>query len=407
MRILVVSQYFWPENFRINDLASDLVRRGHEVTVLTGQPNYPSGIILKDFRANPQEYDLYNGIRIVRVPLLPRGTGSFRLFVNYLSFFVTGSTLGLWKLRKMRFDVIFSPQLSPVTAMLPAVVIRKLRGLPFVMWVLDLWPDTLAALGTVRSPYALALIGRLVGFIYHRCDHIFVQSQGFVPNVLKYTRRPVVIEHLPNWSEEMPFPDSVERAPEVEPQQGGFTIMFAGNIGESQDFPAIIEAATQLRDVPGLRWLIVGDGRMSGWVDEEIARRRLINFRMMGRFPVERMPSFYKHADALLVSLQPQPIFAMTIPGKVQSYLAAGKPVLAMLDGEGANVIRDSGAGIACGSGEVADLVAAVSQMMTMSQDERDSMGRAGYEYSRLAFDRETLIGRIEACLERISKHAV
>lgn len=407
MRILIVSQYFWPENFRINDLAEELVRRGHEVTVLTGQPNYPGGTIFDAFRAEPAAFACYKGVRIVRVPLVPRGSGSVRLLLNYLSFAVSACTIGLWKLRNVDFDVIFSPQLSPVTAMLPAVLLRKRRRRPFLMWVLDLWPDTLEALGTVKSRRSLALIGRLVGFIYHRCDHIFVQSQGFVPNVLKYTRRPVAVEFLPNWSEEMPEMGQITPAPEVKVRQGSFSVMFAGNIGESQDFPTILDAADRLRDVSGLRWLIVGDGRMIAWVESEVARRGLSNVELLGRFPVERMPSFYKHADAMLVSLKAEPIFAMTIPGKIQSYLAAGKPVLAMLDGEGADVVRKSGAGIACPSGDARALSAAVVRMMAMTSKERGALGQAALAYSKTEFDRDRLISRIEARLQTAVTPAV
>ena len=399
MHVLIVSQYFWPEEFRINDLATELVRRGHEVTVLTGVPNYPKGQLFAAYRTTPADFAQYNGVRIVRVPLVPRGQGALRLALNYLSFVVTGCTLGVWKLRKVDFDVIFSPQLSPVTAMIPAVLLRAVRRRKFVMWVLDLWPDTLQALGIVKSRRVLGWIGRLVGFIYHRTDKLYVQSRGFIPNVLKYTKRPVNTEFLPNWSEEIRDLDTVMAAPQVPARPDSFNVMFAGAIGEAQDFPTILDAAERLRDEPRLRWLIVGDGRVSDWVAAEAARRGLTNFIMLGRYPVDDMPAFYKHAQVMLVSLKADPIFAMTIPGKVQSYLAAGKPVIAMLDGEGAKVIADSGAGISVASSDVDGLVSAVRSMMALDAAALSDLGLAAKRYSDTVFDRAMLIDRIEAQL--------
>ncbi|QJB70814.1 glycosyltransferase family 4 protein [Parasphingorhabdus halotolerans] len=396
MHVLVVTQYFWPETFRINDLVSELVNRGHEVTVLTGQPNYPAGKIFQDYRDDPAAFSSYAGAKVIRVPLISRGKGSLRLLLNYASFAISGCTIGVWKIRRVKFDVIFSPQLSPITAMLPAVLIRQVRKRKFAMWVLDLWPDTLKALGIIKSSRLLNMVGRLVGFVYHRTDKLYVQSEGFIPNVLEHTKKPVELEFLPNWSEDIPELNSVEPSPEVTAVPKSFDIMFAGAVGEAQDFPAILEAAEQLKDVPQLRWLIVGDGRVSDWVAEEINRRGLTNIIMLGRHPVETMPSFYKHADVMLVSLKAEPIFASTIPGKIQSYLAAGKPIIAMLDGEGAKVIKSSGAGISVPASNASELAATIRTMMSMEQSELRAMGKASKEYSNKVFDRKKIIDRIE-----------
>jgi colanic acid biosynthesis glycosyl transferase WcaI len=403
LHILIVSQYFWPEEFRINDLAAELVARGHKVTVLTGKPNYPKGRIFPDYASNPAAFDSYKGVEIVRVPLIPRRTGPLWLMLNYLSFVITGCTIGVWKLRKVDFDVIFSPQLSPITAMLPSVLLRNLRNRKFVMWVLDLWPDTLRALGVVKSPRILGWVGLLVRFIYHRTDKIFVQSQGLIPNVLKYTAKPVDVEFLPNWSEEMPNLTTVKATRHVPTKANSFNIMFAGAIGESQDFPTVLNAAEQLRNDTRLRWLIVGDGRVSDWVEKEVARRKIPNFVMLGRHPVDAMPSFYKHADAMLVILRDDPIFEMTIPGKVQSYLAAGKPVIAVLNGEGANVIAASGAGISIAPGDADGLVAAIRSFMAMERPSLELLGERGKTYSNREFGRAMLIDRIENTLKTLA----
>lgn len=400
MRVLIVSQYFWPENFRVNDLAREVIARGHDVTVLTGQPNYPDGAIFPDFRKNPSAFATFEGAQIFRVPLTPRGSGSFQLVLNYLSFVLTAATLGLWKLRGRRFDAIFVFQTSPITAALPAVILRRLKRAPLLMWVLDLWPDTLAAIGVVKSRRLLAVVGVLVRFIYRRCDRILVQSEAFYDNVRTYAGSTDRIRYFPGWAEPV-FADGTDRAepaPELAPHTGHFNVLFAGNIGHAQDFPAILDAAEALREERHLRWVVVGDGRAAPMLRQEIARRGLgEQVVMLGRYPLARMPSFFGGADALLVSLRDEPIWSMTIPGKIQSYLAAGKPLLGMLNGEGARVIVQSGAGLASPAGQGRALAENVRAMMAMSTEQRAAMGQSGQHYCRREFDRATLLDAFEA----------
>ncbi len=353
MRILVVSQYFWPENFRINDLVAEWVSRGHSVTVLTGLPNYPDGRVFDDFRADAGRFSEYAGAPVIRVPMLPRGEGGLQLALNYASFALSACVVGAWRLRGRKFDVIFVFEPSPVTVGLPAVLQRRLKRTPLAFWVLDQWPETLVAVGAVRSPWVLSAVGRLVSFIYRRCDLLLAQSRSFIPQIRRYAGPRPRVEYFPSWSDSTPAAGHADPAPEVPPLPGVFTVLFAGNIGDAQDFPAILDAAERLKDRPDIRWVVVGDGRRAEWVAAEAQRRGLKDrFLLLGRFPLERMPSFFGSADALLVSLRPDPIFAMTIPGKVQSYLAAGRPLLGMLDGEGAELIERGGAGLVCRAGD-------------------------------------------------------
>jgi len=401
--ILVVSQYFWPENFRINDLAADFVRRGHKVTVLTGWPNYPDGQFFRDFQENPARFDEYKGVTVVRVPILPRGQGGVRLMLNYISFALSASLLGPWRLRQKKFDNIIAYEPSPITVGVPAVVMRAVKCAPLSLWVLDLWPETLEAIGVVRSKVMLKLVGCLVSLIYQGCDLILAQSKSFIPQIAKYAGSRKRIEYFPSWAESVFAMHDVEFAPEILLKPGCFSIMFAGNIGESQDFPAILAAAEQLKVYSYIRWLIVGDGRMSGWVSEEIKKRGLESYvLMLGRYPVERMPSFFKHADALLLSLKDEPIFAMTIPGKLQSYLAAGIPVLAMLNGEGSDVIQNAKAGFACPAGDHNALAKAVLRLSAMSIEERKVMGMRGTVLSETDFSRDKLIDQLEGWLQEL-----
>ncbi|AOS81348.1 MULTISPECIES: glycosyltransferase family 4 protein [Hydrogenophaga] len=397
MRILVVSQYFWPENFRINDLVQEWTARGHAVTVLTGKPNYPAGTVFPAYREQPEQFSSYHGARIVRAPMLARAQGSLRLMLNYLSYVVGASLAGPWRLRGEAFDAIFVFEPSPITVGLPAILMGRLKRAPVVFWVLDLWPETLAAIGVVRSPRLLGGVGRLVSFIYNRCTLVLGQSQGFKASIAKYCKDNSKIRYFPSWSEQVFAASDATPAPEVLPKPGVFNVLFAGNIGEAQDLPAVLEAATRLKDNPAIRWLIVGDGRKSDWLQEEVRRRGLQErVLLLGRHPVERMPSFYAQADALLVSLKKDPVFSLTIPGKVQSYLQSGIPLLGMLDGEGAQVIRAAQAGLVSEAGDAAGLANAVLAMAAMTPETRRAMGQRGRVYAAQEFDRDTLMDRLE-----------
>ena len=400
MRILIVSQYFWPENFRINDLVQELVQRGHSVKVLTGIPNYPAGRVFDAYRQNPKAFGHYSGARVWRVPMLVRGYGAARLFLNYLSFVIGACLCGPWRLRGQQADVIFVFEPSPVTVGLPAVLLGQIKHAPVVFWALDLWPETLAAIGVVRSPRVLGWVGYLVKFIYERCTLVLGQSRGFLGSIAKYCSDTQKIRYFPSWAEEVFDEPDLVPAPEVPVLEGVFNVLFAGNIGEAQDLPAVLDAAESLKHNAAIRWLIVGDGRKSDWLQEEVERRGLQGrVLLLGRFPVERMPSFYAHADALLVSLKKDPVFSMTIPGKVQSYLMAGVPLVGMLDGEGAKVISEANAGLVCPAGDAGGLAAAVLELAAMRVDQRHQLGANGRAFAQEEFGRNLLMDRLEGLL--------
>jgi colanic acid biosynthesis glycosyl transferase WcaI len=405
LKILIFSQYFWPETFRVNDFASELIARGHQITIFTGKPNYPDGRIFPEFRADPEAYATFEGAPVHRVPIIPRGRRSLQLVANYASFVITGLIGAWWKLRRQRFDAIFVFETSPITSALPAVWLKKRLRAPVLMWVLDLWPETLSAIGVVTKPKLLALVGEIVRHIYRRCDRILVQSRAFTDNVRRYAGDIEKVRYFPGWAETVfTLGTSAEPAPELAPYQDDFKILFAGNIGEAQDFPAIIAAADLLREESELRWLIVGDGRAAEDARAEVNRRKLEDkIVFLGRFPLERMPSFFTAADALLVSLKDQPIWGMTIPAKVQSYLAAGRPLLGMLSGEGARVIGEAQAGLAGPAGDPAALAVNVRSLMRLTAEERALLGRNGQAYCRQEFDRATLVDRFEDWVRELS----
>jgi glycosyltransferase involved in cell wall biosynthesis len=399
LRILVVTQYFWPENMRINDLVRDFSEKGHEVTVLTGWPNYPEGEVFSEYKANPDVFKNYFGARVVRVPLVSRGKRSITLILNYFSFFLSASTLGAFKLRNDKFDAIFVYAVSPIMAAVPAVIIGRIKRIPVFIWVLDLWPETLRAVGVLRNPSLLALVGRAVSWIYNRADYLLLQSKGFSSNVKQYCTREIAPERLvyfPSWAE-----DEFSEAPPqssnlLERDDSTFTIVFAGNLGEAQDLPAVLDAAQSLKDSVSVRWVIVGDGRMSKWLGEQVESRGLNNVLLLGRHPLSAMPGIFACADALLVSLKTNDVFEKTVPGKVQAYLASSKPVLGMINGEAARIIDESGCGFSCPSGDAQELARITLRLATTDSAQRESMGEAGRSYYLGHFSKTTLLGRLE-----------
>ena len=400
MRILIISQYFWPENFRINDLAIELATRGHAVTVLSGLPNYPDGKIFDAYKKHPSNFNNYKNVNIIRVPLFPRGSGKLRLLFNYLSFTINAIIFGVWKLRKNSFDVIFVNQLSPVTVGLVGAFFAGLKKAPMVMWVLDLWPDTLQAIGIIRSPKILRLIEKLVSIIYKNCDLILSQSKSFIPLIKKNSHPNENIEYIPSWAEELFKNKTLNNVFKIPHKKNSFNIVFAGNIGEAQDFPCILNAAEILKNNTRIRWVIIGDGRMKDWVKKEIISRELNNnVILLGNFPLDYMPSFYQQADALLVTLQDKPIFAMTIPGKLQSYLASGKPVLAALNSEGAELIKEGRAGMVSNSGDPEGLAQIALALSKSNSYELLEFGECSRRVSDTLFQRDVVINKIEKLL--------
>jgi glycosyltransferase involved in cell wall biosynthesis len=398
LKILVVSQYFWPENFRINDLVEELVKRGHEVTVLTGLPNYPEGTIFEEFRLHPQNYMVYKEAKVIRVPLIPRRSSSIMLVLNYLTFFISATILGAWKLRKDSFDSVFAYGASPIMSTIPALVIGRMKRAPVSIWILDLWPETLKAVGVVHSDWILVLVGKVVSWIYNRADYLLLQSKAFTDNVQKYCTRSVATERLvyfPSWAEDSfsILPDM--RSDLIAQDPNSFTILFAGNLGESQGLPSVIDSAESLRDRQAIRWVFVGGGRMSEWLQRQVTERKLNNVYLLGRHPLEAMPALFATADALLVSLQANEAFEKTIPGKVQAYMASGKPILAMLDGEAVRVIDEANAGLTCRAGDVQAFTKIVEQMALMTRSQREHMGAQGKQYAKRNFDKELIISNL------------
>ncbi|MDP2170206.1 MAG: glycosyltransferase family 4 protein [Rhodocyclaceae bacterium] len=406
MNILVFSQYFWPENFRINELVAALARRA-SVTVLTGKPNYPEGTIFPGYSAAGVQREDRAGVEIIRIPLIPRGRGSpFRLALNYLSFAISGYLVSPLVLRGRSFDVVLVYAPSPLLQALPAIFVSWLKGVPLVVWVQDLWPESLEATGSLRNQYLLWIIKKAVGFIYRHADSILVQSPAFFGPVARQGAEIGKIKYFPNHAEAV-FNSQAKTsicaealASEIGPF---FSIVFAGNVGIAQSLETIVEAAERLRLNDSIRFVIIGSGSQKAWLATEVRKRQLMNIRLVDRLPPSDLPVVFSAASALLVTLRDQPIFAYTVPSKLQTYLAAGKPIIAALNGEGARVVTEAAAGISCLAGDSVALADAVLYLSRLSSQDRERMGYNGRQYAKSNYDLEMLTAQLVDHFEHLT----
>jgi glycosyltransferase involved in cell wall biosynthesis len=403
--VLVVTQYFWPENFRVNDLVEGLTERGLRVTVLTGLPNYPQGSFFRGYGIlkGPYTESFKNNVRIVRIPIIPRGTKKgLQLFLNYLSFVVVGCFFVIFRCRE-KYHSIFVYEVSPITVVIPALVLRWLKRIPVVFWVTDLWPESLRATRIVTSKLILQAVALMVRVLYKFCDHILVSGKGFINRVNALGVSFDKIEYFPQWAESffsknVHIDDGIIAKKEF-PQ--GFCILFAGNIGTAQSFETLLEAAKKLKTHPNIHWVILGDGQQRNWVANAVKEHGLDNvFHLLGSRSFESMPTYYSMADVLLVSLRPDPVFAITVPGKLQTYMASNKPIIGSLDGEGADLIRAAQCGICAPAGDAEQLAQAVIKLYEMSPNERELMGHNGRKYFEEHFEREKAIDRLKTLLQ-------
>lgn len=376
MRVLILSQYFWPESFLINDVVDSLRNEGCEVSVLTGQPNYPDGYIFPGYSAWGFGTDQHaTGYHIHRVPIVTRGKGRWRRALNYASFVFSASLLGPFLTRGRQFDIVLVYGVSPILQGLPGIIYRQLKGAALVVWVQDLWPDALESTGYVTNAGTLGAVRHLTRFIYHKSDLLLAQSRGFVDR-LRELAGPTHISFHPN-----PGQDAAMQGNEAILQLGtGFNVVFAGNLGTAQALETILQAAELIRNAD-INLVLIGTGSRSKWLQDQISLRNISNVALAGRFPREAMPGILAQASALLVTLNRSDSLALTIPSKIPSYLAAGRPIVASLDGEATAIIKESGAGYAVPAEDAVALAQAIEAMWALTPSEREAMGHAGRRY--------------------------
>lgn len=403
MKILIVSQYFHPEVFRINQLALALQDQGHRVVVLTGQPNYPSGRFFPGYGFFHPVRETYDGIEVLRVPIFPRGSGrAWQLVLNYISFVVFATLIGLPRLWGRRFDVCVSWCSSPITGAIPAAFYRFFTRTPVAIWVQDLWPETFFAVTKSRNRILRQMLSRTVRWIYGHVDQIWIQSTAYQDSVRAHGGRPEQIEFVPNWAEDFYDCDRwSDLQTDAIPEK---SLVFAGNLGRAQGLETLLAAAElTLESVPDVHWIFVGDGTLRDWLAAEIEDRQLQSrVRILPRRNADEMPKIMKPAAALLVTLANDPVYARTIPSKVQSCLASGRPIIASLFGEPAKVIERADAGLVCAPEDASALAKLIKDFFSLSEKDRERFGRNGHAYYRAHFTQRNVIDKIVALLERM-----
>lgn len=394
MRILIITQYFWPESFKINDLALGLKERGHEVSVLTAIPNYPKGVFDENYSFWKNNDEEWNGIKIYRSKIFSRGKGSIRLMLNYISFVIFCSIKVLFI--KEKFDKIFVYEPSPVTVGLPAIVASRKMKVPYYFWVQDLWPESLSAAGGIKNKYILSFFNKITKVIYKNAEKILVQSKGFENYIIKQGDFSEKLIYYPNSAEKLYKP--VESTDHYLSQlPSGFKLIFAGNLGEAQGIDTLIEAARIVKDFGiEVNWVFLGDGRQKNYYLNEVKNKGLADiFFFLGAFAADEMPHFFSCADALIVSLKKNKIFALTIPSKLQSYLACGKPILASLEGEGAKVVEESKTGFVSPPEDSKLFAENVIKFYNLSSESKSEMRENALDYFKKEFEREMLIDKL------------
>lgn len=403
MKVLVVSQYFWPESFIINDLVKNLSAQGHVVKVLTGKPNYPDGVVFDGYSASGYQEENYgSSVSVCRAPLRPRGSsGAKNLLINYASYIVNGLKFYPNAVKGENFDVIFVFAPSPITSVIPAIYLKwKLRS-HLTVWVQDLWPESLSATGFIKNKLALRVVGWLVKGIYTIVDTLLIPSMAFREPIARYAN-PDKVVYYPNSYQDVPPSIEETRIPAqlLAEFDNNFCLVFAGNLGTAQSVETLVEVANKLRHLSEIRIVLVGSGSMLSWIESQKRSRELDNLILAGRFPVSEMPQFFSRAAGLLVTLKREEIFTYTIPSKIQAYLAAGRPIIAALDGEGARVVEEAGAGLTCPAQDAAGLARCIEHFYQMSPAERDKLGQAGRGYYLEHFEMSRQSRRLVEILE-------
>ncbi len=402
--ILVISPLYNPEVNRVNDLVEYLLKKGHKITVMCPIPNYPQGKYYDGYGILKKRYENLKNLKIFRVLVFPRGGGSkINLFLNYLSF-ILFSIFPAIILSFKKFDLVFINQVSPITIAMPGIILKKIKRIPLIMWVTDLWPESVKDAGNLKSNFIPNLILPIVRYIYKNCDQILVSSKAFVSSVREKSPIKKDIVYMPQWGEST-FTDSqnIRYHNNDFEKIEGFKILFAGNIGVAQDFNCIIDAMNKIKNYP-IHLVVLGDGRAKKESIEKVQQLGLeSNISFLGSFPLEYMPYFFNKSDALLISLKKSIVFSKTIPAKTQSYMAFGKPILTNADGEVSRIIDESNSGLTSNSGNHLLLADNILKLSKISDKEIETMVNNCKKYYKDNFDRKKILNDLEKIIYDIT----
>lgn len=402
IKILIVSQYFYPENFKCNDVAFELQKRGYDVTVLTGIPNYPKGSFFDGYGYFKRRREVINGVKIKRIFLIPRGNNkAVFLMLNYLSWAVCACLYSFYLAFFKKFDKIFVHQASPVTMGLPAIIVKKIQKIPVYFWVLDLWPESLISAGGVKNKFIIRFFDSIVKALYKSSDKILISSKGFIKSISSKGNFEDKIIYFPNWADNDLI--NVNKQYELPDLPEGFIVMFAGNIGVAQDVENIILAAEiVVKTNKDIKFVFLGDGRDKNRIEDLVKKLNLTdNVFFLGKHPLDSMSLFFEKAHCMLVSLKNEEIFNLTLPAKVQAYMSASKPILAMMNGEGYNAIIEANCGFSAQAESPEELANNVLKMFALPFEEREKLGKNGYNFYIDKFLLENCIDNLETIMSQ------
>ena len=394
MKILVVCQHFYPENFRINDICFELAKKGHEVTVLTGLPNYPKGKVLKEYKWFKNRNQCINGVKIKRCSLVGRGSSTLKMMINYMWFAIFGSLKALFM--KKNFDIVYVYQLSPITMAWPAITIKKIKKIPMIIHVLDQWPVSITTGGVKKESLIYKILTRWSKKTYSKADLITCSSKSFKNyfiNELKLDKNKKFL-YLPSYAED-DYKGTKKDKNKI------FDLVFAGNIGPAQSVETIVEAANILKEEKRILFHIVGDGLTREKCKELAQNYNLKNIKFYGHYPVEEMPKFYNLADAFLITMVDNEVVNSTLPAKVQSYMLAGKPIIGAINGEVKDVIKEAKCGLCCESLNYKKLA---NLILKASKDEKniEKWGQNSLKYYEENFKKDVCISNLENVMSNL-----
>lgn len=402
MKILIVTQYFYPENFRINDLAIELKKRGHEVTIFTGKPNYPQGEYYEEYSFKKDDDEIWEGIKIYRCPLRARKTGNINLIKNYLSFVYWGKKY-IKKLYKNEYDCIYVFEVSPITVALPAIKLKKRLKIPIILNVQDLWPDSVVAVTGMKNIFFIGLLNKLVKYVYNNCDLVLCASPSFVKKIQECGIRSDKVKYWPQYS-------IVEKSNGCKNNifnKSKFNITFTGNIGEAQAIDIAINTAYNLKDTK-IHWNFFGEGRKKLAMEQLVSKLHLEdNITFHGQVKEIQIPEYLAESDAALLILKPEPVFDMTIPAKLQTYLACGIPILGCIGGESKRIIDEANCGITTDTISIEELTRISSLISNLEKEELATYKENALIYNKENFCKNKLLNKLEYYMEELKNEYI
>jgi glycosyltransferase involved in cell wall biosynthesis len=408
LRVCIFTNHFYPENFRINDIAFEFAQKGYEITVITAIPDYPQGKFYDGYSLFKRRKEVINKVRIIRLPIIPRGKGkASNLILNYASYFISSLIFIFFHSFTNKYNIAFVHLTSPFFISLSAVLLKQWQRISLIFWVLDLWPESLVAAGKINNKFVLQSQTKFVQYIYNNCDKILIGSYGFRKSICEKGNYEDKLVYFPNWAEYIKVSHDMSRIRRLDFFPGcandDFIILFAGNIGEAQNLDFIIDVAAEMAHANNVKFIFLGDGRKRKHLEDKTRRMGLSSHVLfLGQHPLDSMPMFMQMADVLLVSLKDEPIFNLTIPSKIQFYMAQGKPILAVLNGDGGDLINEAKCGISVRVNDSRALRLAINKLYQMPKNELFEIGLRGKRYYDCIFLKEKRMNQLDLLFKAV-----